>query len=326
MSDVQQNETAVSFPSASGRPLGGTLITGEGSGPCVLISGATAVPHRYYANFARWLVEQGAGAVLTYDYSGIGTSTEANTMKTVAYRTWMFEDFPAAVDELERVADGRPIVGMGHSFGGHALGLNGTAHRFTRYCTMGTLSGYWRHVGTPVSVWLQAQIALPLVAHLFGGIPKALSPGEALPKGVALDWARWMRMPDYFFSDTGLPETAGFKDVRIPILSIGATDDDWGSPRAVETFMRHYENADLHQVWLEPGESGPVGHLGMFRKAHRHTHWPVMGDYFAGWFCRTGRSRSRPAVRIAWPQLQNRRIAGGARRGGFSARGDIAPR
>ncbi len=85
-------------------------------------------------------------------------------MKTVAYRNWMFEDFPAALDELERVAGGRPVVGLGHSFGGHTLGLNGTAHRFERYCTMGTLSGYWRHVGTPVSVWLQAQIALPVVA------------------------------------------------------------------------------------------------------------------------------------------------------------------
>ena len=272
-------ETTLAFHSISGRPLGGTLLEADGDGPCVLLSGATAVPHHYYANFARWLVAQGAGAVLTYDYSGIGASIGADTMRTVAYRSWIFEDFPAALDELERVAKGRTVVGLGHSFGGHALGLNGTAHRFARYCTMGTLSGYWRHVGTPISVWLQAQIALPVVAHLFGSVPKGLSPGEALPKGVALDWARWMRMPDYFFSDPDLPETVGFKDVRIQMLSIGTTDDDSGSPRAVETFMRHYENADLHQVWLEPGDSGPVGRLGIFRKTHRDTHWLVMGDY-----------------------------------------------
>ncbi len=51
MRDILINEKPISFASKSGRMLGGTLFEGDGDGPAVLISGATAVPHRYYAQF-----------------------------------------------------------------------------------------------------------------------------------------------------------------------------------------------------------------------------------------------------------------------------------
>lgn len=64
----------IEFEPADGWPLAGTLFEGEGNGPAVLISGAAAVPHRFYACFARWLCEGGARTVLTYDYRGIADS------------------------------------------------------------------------------------------------------------------------------------------------------------------------------------------------------------------------------------------------------------
>jgi predicted alpha/beta hydrolase len=270
----------VTFTTKGGAPLAGTLYTGNGTGPCVMISCATAVPHTYYRHFAVWLVEQGVRAAFTYDYSGIGGSRIAGgTQKGIGYREWAFDDFVSAFYYFQSRVPSEPIVGLGHSFGGHALGLSGIANEFARFCTVGTLSGYWRGTNSPISILFQAKILLPVFAHLFDGIPRRFSPGEPLPRQVALDWSRWMGMPDYFFSDPHLPETERFSGVTIPILSIGLEDDDWGPRTAVEPFMAHYSNADARQIWLEPGASGPIGHLGLFRRAHRETHWRVARDF-----------------------------------------------
>lgn len=270
----------VTFTAKRGAPLTGTLYTGNGSGPCVMISCATAVPHAYYRHFAAWLIEQGAKTVLTYDYSGIGNSrVDGGAQDGIGYREWAFDDFVAAFRFLRNRFPVDEIVGLGHSFGGHALGLSGIANEFSRYCTVATLSGYWRGTGSPVSILFQAKVLLPVFARLFDGIPRRFSPGEPLPRQVALDWSRWMGMPDYFFSDPKIPETARFTDVTIPILSIGLEDDDWGPRSAVEPFMAHYNNADTRQIWLDPGEGEAIGHLGYFRRVHREMHWGIAGDF-----------------------------------------------
>lgn len=278
MSEVRQE--SINFQALRGAPLGGTLFTGDGAGPCVLISCATAVPQTYYRHFAAWLLEKGAHAVLTYDYSGIGSSrTGSGVQNGIGYREWAFDDFVAAFQELQRRYPNAPIVGLGHSFGGHALGLSGVANEFARFATVGTLSGYWRNVGTPLSVYFQSKILMPALAHLMNGIPRRFSPGEPLPKQVALDWSKWMGMPDYFFSDPDLPEKERFQDVAIPILSVGLEDDAWGIRSAVEPFMAHYSNADTRQVWLQPGKSGQIGHLGLFRRAHKQEHWNILANF-----------------------------------------------
>ncbi len=62
------------FRSDDGFPLSGTLFEGEGDGPLLLISSATAVPRGLYAGFAAAAVAAGARAALIYDYRGTGGS------------------------------------------------------------------------------------------------------------------------------------------------------------------------------------------------------------------------------------------------------------
>lgn len=276
-------ETDVAFDAADGWTLHGTLRTDDedtGEAPTVLISSAAAVPQTYYANFARALVEAGAKAVLTYDYRGIAASRgNPDNWRKLSMTDWALLDFPAAATLLRESKPGAPMVGLGHSFGGQALGLSGVDGEFTRYATIATMSGYWRGLDTPWSVWFQTQVFGRAVASILGHVPEAVSPGTTMPGGVFLDWARWINSPDYFFSDPRLPQTERFAQVTLPFLSIGLTDDPWGTRRAVDNFMERYTNADLRQIWIEPGHTGKIGHLGYFSRRHSQVLWPELMDF-----------------------------------------------
>ena len=77
-----------------------------------------------------------------------------------------------------------------------------------------------------------------------------------------------------------MPETARYAEVRTPVLSIGLTDDRWGTRRAVQDMMRRYANAPVEVRWLSPRDGGaPIGHLGFFRSRFSQTLWPQ----FIGW-------------------------------------------
>ena len=272
---------------ARGWTLSGSLFDPGGSGadgPAVLLSAAAMVPQGYYARFARFLVRNGARAVLTYDYRGVGQSAgDRNRWHELRMKDWAVLDFPAALAFLEEIAGPGPVVGMGHSYGGQALGLSGVADRFERYATVATMSGHWRLLDTPKRIFLLTQVFGPAVARLLGQLPKAISPGEAMPGAVFLDWSRWIASPDYWFDDDSVPETSRFAAVRTPYLSVRPSDDVWATERAVAAFMRHYTANDLRHLVLDPGESGTIGHLGFFRQAHCASHWrPVVRYLLTG--------------------------------------------
>ncbi len=251
-----------------------------GNGPAILISAAAGVPHGYYSNFAQYLIANGAAAVVSYDYRGMASSAgERSRWPELRMKHWALYDFPAAIDYLEALAPNSELVGIGHSYGGQALGLYEEANRFARYCSVATMSGYWKDLDTPYSVWLQTQMFSRIVVALLGYVPKKLSVGERFPGTIMTDWANWIAKPDYFFSDPDLPQTANFAKAILPFLSIGLTDDPWGNEKAMGKFMAQYRNADLHQHWISPGASGPIGHLGLFRQRHADLHWPVLRDF-----------------------------------------------
>lgn len=279
---VNTQELQISAP--NDWKLSGTLfeptVPAAKEQPVILISGAAAVPHRFYTAFAQNLVEHGAAAVLTYDYRGIAKSGgERKRWPELQMKDWALLDLPAVANFLTNKFPNHPLVGLGHSYGGQALGLCITEKPFERYATIATMSGYWRGVDTPYQVWLQTQIFGKFLSNTLGYIPKWGGIGETMPGKIFLDWARWINSPDYFFSDHGLPEVERFKNVTLPFLSVGIADDDWGTARAISSFMKHYSNADFQQHWISPGESGKIGHLGYFRQRHRDTHWPAVTQF-----------------------------------------------
>ena len=248
--------------------------------PVILISGAAAVPHGFYSAFARHLVINGAAAVLTYDYRGMGASSgDHSKWPELRMKHWALLDMPAAMDFLSMRFPNHPLCGLGHSYGGQALGLLEHSQKFSRYATVATISGYWRLLDEPFGVWFKTQIVGTIIAKLLGRIPKWVGLGDEMPGRIFLDWARWVGNEAYFFDDPDLPQTERYANVTLPLLSIGLEDDVWGTPQAVDGVMKNYVNAQLHQHWIKPTQSGKIGHLGYFRQRHKQDHWSVVTDF-----------------------------------------------
>ena len=288
----------LAFRAADGFPLSGTLFEGGGNGPLVLISSATAVPQRLYFGFAAHLVERGARGVLTYDYRATGASPKpADWRRRISMKDWALLDFPAAAAALEDVVPGRPLTGVGQSFGGQALGLSGISDRFDRYAIVASMSGARRLLDDPW-VWPRMNLLGVPTALALGRIPSWMGIGEELPGTVFRDWARWCRMDNYFFDDPHLPQTARFAEVRLPILSLGMLDDPWGTPRAVAHLLARYQNAWITERWFGPQHVGerPIGHLGFFRSRFAESLWPDL----SGWLL-SGRSPAKGVVRDQLP-------------------------
>ncbi|MGE0499385.1 MAG: esterase [Rhizobiaceae bacterium] len=274
-------ERILHFATDDGFPLAGTLFEGDGDKPLVLISSATAVPRGLYSGFAAAAVAAGAKAALVYDYRGTGGSVRpAGWSNRLGMRDWALLDMPAAAKALDSVTPGHPMVGVGQSFGGQALGLSGIADRFERYAMVATMSGYWRGLDDRTVGPKMFFVGVPL-SLAFRDLPRWLGVGDPIPSTVFRDWARWCAMPNYFFDDPRLPETARYATVTTPVLAIGLTDDIWGTPRAIASLMRHYANAPIELRWVSPADAGgqQIGRLGFFRSRFAQTLWPSMIDW-----------------------------------------------
>lgn len=278
-------ETEIGFVTDDGFPINATLYEGQprsGNAPLLLVSSAAAVPRGFYGAFARFMVSRGCRAVLTYDYRGLpGSPTPVGWTRRLNMIDWGAHDFPAAAERLQAVAPGHPMVGVGHSYGGQALGISGIADRFDRYAAVATLSGYWRNTDEPFTVLLRMNaLGVPL-SLMLGSIPSWMGIGEPMPGSIFRDWARWCRMPDYFFDEKRLGMAARFERVTTPILSLGVKDDKWGTPAANAALMRHYVNAPVEQLWLGPRDANGqhIGHLGLFRRRFSDTLWPRLSRW-----------------------------------------------
>jgi predicted alpha/beta hydrolase len=274
----------IRFFTEDGFQLPGTLFESTQGhatdGPVVLISSATAVPRAFYARFAQYVADNGARAVLTYDYRGIGTKLSFLQSRKLRMSDWAIQDLPAAVRELRRRYRDAALVGLGHSFGGQALGLSGIADRFARYMTIAAGSGYLGHTREAAKLTRSMNlIGLP-VAAVLGTVPKWAGMGEPLPFGAFNQWRRWCNSPNYFFSDPSVPQISRFADVHIPMIAVGFEDDPWATRQSVEALIAWYSAAPIKIRWFTPEEAGaPIGHFGFFRKEHREFLWPQIVDW-----------------------------------------------
>jgi predicted alpha/beta hydrolase len=239
---------------------------------------ATGVPQSYYARFAAYLAERGF-TVLTFDYRGIGRSLFSSIRKHPArMRDWATLDAAAAFSYF----DGRKTYVIGHSFGGQALGLLPDPSRIAGALTVGSQSGYWKNWPALGRLWMWpvTHFALPFISSVRGYFPASrLGFGEDLPKGVAIEWARWCRNPRYLVGDLGVE--AAYAEVRAPLRAYAISDDPFAPRRAVEALGSLYPNSKWETRSVTPRDLGvkSIGHFGFFRERFRDSLWRETADW-----------------------------------------------
>lgn len=284
MSEIVVQDTTIA--ARDGYALAATVFTPTASPHRVaLISSATAVPRKIYRGFASYLAEQGF-AVVTYDYRGIGGSRPASLRGfQVRMRDWAALDVAAAIDHMRAVWPGMPLVAVGHSFGGQALGLVPNNSEISRALFVAAQAGYWRLFHSPEKYRVYAMLRLiggPL-ARIVGYVPGKLGIGEDLPRDVFLEWTGWVMRERYFFDDATLGALKNFSRYRGALRAICLTDDPWATPAAVDLLCSGFTGTTAERIDIRPADAGAakIGHFGFFRPEHRDTLWRDAAEWLA---------------------------------------------
>ncbi len=166
---------------------------------------------------------------------------------------------------------GMPLYLVGHSYGGHALGLLPDPDAVDAAYTFATGAGWhgWMPPLERLRVLFLWRVLGPVWTRMHGYLPwSRLGMGEDLPIDVYRQWRQWCRFPRYFFDDPAMRATTErFGDVRFPIVAVNALDDAWAPPASRDAFMAGYRNAAVRSVTLDSRRAGlgAIGHMGYFR-------------------------------------------------------------
>lgn len=244
----------------------------------LVVAGATAVPRGFYRRFAVWAQTRSLD-VLTLDYRGIGGSRPPSLRGYAPdYLDWGRQDLAAAIDWAS--ARG-PVWLVGHSYGGHALGLLPDPTRVRAAWIFGGGAGWhgWMPRAERLRVLALWHVIGPVAGRILGYQPmRRLGIGEDLPLSIFRQWRRWSSFPGYFFDDPEAREVAaGFDRVRFPVAAANADDDLWALPRSRDAFFSRFRGTVVERVDLAPAARGlrAVGHMGYFRPDVGAVLWPL---------------------------------------------------
>lgn len=284
MNDTSQpTPEPLTLTAADGFELGATRYpaAGEPRGR-IVIANATGVPQGFYRRFAAFAQARGLEAT-TLDYRGTGRSAPKRLAGfEMDYLDWARLDLAAAIENIAE--DGLALYLVGHSYGGHALGLLPNHQRLAAaaFCACGAGWHGWMPWYERIRVRALWNVLGPVLTRWKGYLPfSLLGLGEDLPLPVYRQWRRWCSYPNYFFGDPDLAgQLTGFAEVTCPILAVNASDDGWSPPASRDAFIRNYTGAPRHPVDLDPATIGAksIGHMGYFR-AHAQPLWGAMIDW-----------------------------------------------
>lgn len=280
---MESDHLAIS--AADGTPLGATCWAVPDAVATVVLHPATAVTQAYYAAFAGYLAGQGFN-VLTYDYRGTGRSRPRSLRGyRASMRDWIDDDVGAVTRWAAARFPGLPLLAVGHSVGGHAIGLSDETARLDAAVLVASHAGASRTVrgfAERLRVRFVLRVLAPLLCALCGYMPgRRTGLGEDLPRGVMLQWAGWTALPRYFFDDPVMDAARRMERVRIPLLVLGFDDDPWANREAVDMLVSHLAQARVERRNIGPQEAGvpALGHMGFFRRRCE----PVLWRQVAGW-------------------------------------------
>jgi len=278
---IQQQQLRLT--AADGYPLVGTLYEARDAVAIIIVASATGVPQGFYRRFAEYAADTGF-SVVTFDYRGIGLSAP-DSLKgfEMDYRDWARQDLQAVVQHMR--LQGLPLCLLGHSYGGHALGLLQNHHLLKVAYFFGMGAGWhgWMPKAEALKVLLMWHLVAPVLTRWQGYLGwSVLGMGEDLPLGVYQQWKRWCRYRHYFFDDPAYPELKQqFASVTTPFKAVSAIDDKWAPPSSRDAFVQHYRASQFHCAEVTPSQLGckQVGHMGYFR-SQAQPLWPDVLAFF----------------------------------------------
>ena len=254
------------IPARDGYPLGVEIVPAADTSRVVVINAAIGVSKRFYRPFAEALAAAGMTTIL-WDYRGIGASKPASLRGFEATAVdWVLNDMAAVIDWCRQEFEPRLFL-IGHSFGGQVAGLLDNSRWVSGMVTLSAQSGYWRLQGgeQKLAVLFHAYVSFPILTRLWGYAPwSRLGLGEDLPKAAALQWAGWLRKPEYLLGDDSLP-LERYASFTAPVLAYSFTDDKWGTARSVDAMMKAYPNVERRDVAPTDFGLASIGHVGFFR-------------------------------------------------------------
>ncbi|WP_018995698.1 alpha/beta hydrolase family protein [Hirschia maritima] len=275
----------IEFEASDGWKLVGDVYRGPSPKRAILISAGTGFPRRFYKRAANYLAEQGA-IVLTYDYREIGDSTSGDISKSqVQYTDWGRYDLNAAVEELDKVSDGLPIMHVAHSVGGHFIGVATNHTKIKKHANIAVGVGYWgahKMLYWPLEMffwWIMGTFSLARWNYIksIGGWR-----GAPLPKNVFTTWRRWSSKSSYFKDELNdFMQPQHYDEVIAPFKSWVFTDDPIATVKATKSLMEVYPNASSEISICHPQDIGvnTIGHDGAFRVG-RDALWQQWWDWF----------------------------------------------
>lgn len=283
---VDMTERSIFIPALDGYRLAATLFppAAADNGIVVQINAATGVRREYYHAYARFLASRGFH-VVTYNYRGIGDSRDIGWHGAEpSLQDWGEQDLAGVIEWINREYPRHRLVCVGHSGGGQWMGLARNNARVQGQLAISSQSGYWRHFRSRdwprlLFTWY---LLIPLVTRLLGRFPGRLIGSEDLPRGVALNWARWCRNRHYISDRRGNPIREHYHHYRGRLRFYVIDDDRFFAPAdAVRALAGYYKNADVQILHVAPADYGvaQIGHFGFFRAGMPAQAWQETADW-----------------------------------------------
>ncbi len=240
----------------------------------VVVAPATGVAQYLYDDFAHWLVTQNF-AVITFDYDGIGLSIDGHVKSSKSDKlSWAHNDCPAVLSLAESSFPEQKIIWIGHSVGGHMLGMMENTDRIDRAITVAAGTGTWWLNARPTRrvAWFLWYFLVPLLVPVFGYFPgKRLRIMCDLPKGVVMQWRRWCLKKEYAIGAEGSWLRQRFASVSMPITAFAFRDDEMMSMKNINMLHSFFTGTAVEQITVAPEQIDQkrIGHIGWHRSRYQ---------------------------------------------------------
>jgi predicted alpha/beta hydrolase len=251
----------------------------------IVLGSALGVPRYIYFKLARFLADREL-AVLVFDYRGVHESqSDQVSGSDMRMYDWGKLDIDAALEWALDKWNPDELIYLAHSCGGQLLGLAPHSIHIDKAVFIASQTGYWKTWPNPyrwgvLAVWN----LIPLITPWFDDFPaRTLRLSSVnIPSGVARQWAEWGKSPNYLWDFIVHEDLDRYKQLSVPLLSLGFSDDLYfGPPSAVEKLLSYYPSVNAGLRIISPSDYNrkSIGHFGFLKEDFRNTLWNELVDW-----------------------------------------------